>query len=292
MTKTGESIVGGLASVAFLWAGVAILAWDIGKLQQAQHSREWPRVEGTVTESHIDDREREHRPLVEYTYTVAGTPFTSRQISFDVFDKPGGVGRIESIVARYPVGRKVTVYHDPKKPATAVLEPGVYYPFIAPLMFGALFFCSGAIVFWIIIRRLMGEPPKPNPDMTLNRLTIATAFISVLICVVFVLVSFDPAVQETFVAAFGERPAGVPNIIFVLALQALLFLPMPWVFWHGMRLAFQARDDGRGLGIVYLLTVGRSHPHLRTSVRVCIGGLVYFVVLCAAWIAYTAARGI
>jgi hypothetical protein len=65
-------IVGTVGGVGFLCAGVAILVWDIGKLQQARESRDWPRVGGKVVESSIDTSRRERRANVVYTYDVNG----------------------------------------------------------------------------------------------------------------------------------------------------------------------------------------------------------------------------
>src|SRR5262245_39046442 len=170
-----------------------------------------PRVEGTVTRSTVDDSRREIRPHVVYTYTVAGTPYTSSQISFDLFDKPGGQGRVESIVARYPVGQNVTVYYDPNEPATALLEPAVYSHFLLPLLFGALFFFGGSLILWKALRQVMDGRPVPQRGTAAKHRMAATAAMSALIYVILVLVSFDSAVRDTSVKAFGERPAGIPN---------------------------------------------------------------------------------
>jgi len=74
--------------------------------------------------------------------------------------------------------------------------------------------------------------------------------------------------------------------------EALLFLPMPWVFWHTFRLSHQAREDGRLFGIVYVLTAGNGRPEIWHSQLACIFGLAYFLLLGAAWILYAAWRGI
>jgi hypothetical protein len=293
LVEIAFGIVGG---IGFLWAGLAILVWDIGKLQQARNSRDWPQVEGIVTHSSIDKREREHRPHIVYTYTVGGTAYTSSQISFDLFDKPGGQGRIDSIMVRYPVGREVIVYYDPADPTISVLEPEVYSPFLTPLLFAALFLIFGTGALLATWRQAMQRGVVPQPGFTFHRRIAATVSMSALIYIILVLVSFDSSVRDTFVKAFGERPSGMPNILFVLLLQTVLYLPMPWVFWHMMMIIHQAIQDGRGIGkfslLIYLASIGQLHPHLRRSRLVCIGGLVYFFAITGAWIIYAAARGI
>jgi hypothetical protein len=291
MKRSANILFGILAGAGFLWAGVAILMWDIGKLRQARAARNWPTAEGTVVLSTIDDRQKESTPHVVYTYTVADTEYTSNQISFDIFDKPGGEGRIESIIARYPEGTEVTVYYDPGNPSTAILEPEVYSPFFMPLIFGVLFLLGGIFVIWKTILSSSKAESASGQSVSTNNRIAATAVVSLLIYAVFVLVSCESASQETFARVLGPRPVGLSPLVFVLGLQTILFLPIPWVFWHGMRLAFQATQDGRRIGIAYLLTVGDSHPELRGSQRICIAGLVYFAVICGVWIVCAAVYG-
>jgi hypothetical protein len=292
MTRYATTIFGILGGAGFLWAGLAILWWDVGKLRQARATRDWPTVQGIVIHSTVEDRRGERKPHVEYTYGVEGASHTCHQISFDIFDNPGGQGRIETILDRYPVGKQVTVHFDPDNPTTAILEPEVYSPFFMPLVFGVLFLLGGLLVLWQTFRFVTGaQPASRQIDSTKNRIA-TTVLVSVLLYVVLVVVSFESAIQDTFVKAFGPHPLGIPLLVFVIGLQTILYLPMPWVFWHLMRLGFQASLDGKKLGIIYLLTVVNSHPQLRGSQRVCIGGLVYFAVICGAWIAYAAALGI
>jgi hypothetical protein len=140
-------------------------------------------------------------------------------------------------------------------------------------------------------RLAVGQQPATGQRPSAKHRIAATALMSVLIYAVLVLVSLGSSSHETSVRAFGERPAGVPTLVFVLVLQTVLYLPMPWVFWHVMQLAFQARQDGGRLGVAYLLNVGSTHPHLRRSQLVCIGGVLYFLAICGVWIAYAARRG-
>ena len=120
----------------------------------------------------------------------------------------------------------------------------------------------------------------------------ATLVVSAVVYACVIGSNFQPAVRAKQVEAFGAMPLGLPVTAVVVLAETVLFTPMPWVFWHGMQIAFQAARDGRWISPGYLLTVGGRHPHLRRSQVVCLGGLAYFVVLCAAWIVYAEAQGI
>lgn len=126
----------------------------------------------------------------------------------------------------------------------------------------------------------------------MEKVTRASILVSALVYAIVIGVNLDPAVKAKQVEAFGAEPLGLPVTLVVGLVETLLFLPMPWVFWHGMRIVFQALEDGRRVGIGYLLTVGSLHPHLRRSQVVCFAGLAYFFILCGAWIVYAAAHGI
>ena len=110
-------------------------------------------------------------------------------------------------------------------------------------------------------------------------------------------VTFDPKVQVKAEQAFGTQPLGMTPQGFALLLQIGLFLPVPWFFHHLSLLLMQARRDGfspmGGLwGIALAFATGQFHPHLRRSKLICLSGLVYFLLICSAWIAYSAYMGI
>jgi hypothetical protein len=108
--------------------------------------------------------------------------------------------------------------------------------------------------------------------------------------------NFNPASVATFVKAFGPQPLGLTPQAFACGLVTILFLPVPWVLFHFGLISAQARRDGMPLGgLNALLTmVGAAplHPRLSRSRWICLGGLVYYVVVVGAWIAYTAVLGI
>jgi hypothetical protein len=126
----------------------------------------------------------------------------------------------------------------------------------------------------------------------MKKVTRTAIFLSLIVYATTIGVNFDSKVRAKQVEAFGDTPLGLPVFLVVAFVETVLFIPMPWVFWHTIRLSFQARQDGRSIGFIYLLTVSSFHPHLRRSQIVCIGGLFYFVVICCTWIVFAAVRGI
>jgi hypothetical protein len=97
------------------------------------------------------------------------------------------------------------------------------------------------------------------------------------------------------IEAFGPRPLALPNVVFVLLLTTLLWLPLPWVFRHGMSLMHWKLAAGYGpRQFVWKPFIGRADapPDLRRSQAVVLFGALYVFVLAAGWIAYAAWRGI
>lgn len=85
----------------------------------------WPTVTGTIGTSEARTHRHSGRqsatfPHVTYTYEVNGKTHHSSNIMAG--GEIGGLN-VESTLARYPQGSKVTVYYDPQNPKDAVLEP-------------------------------------------------------------------------------------------------------------------------------------------------------------------------
>lgn len=118
----------------------------------------------------------------------------------------------------------------------------------------------------------------------------------VLIYALLVGTSFSPDIQPFLAKAFGAAPFGLPVALVVAGAVALAFLPFALALHHVMLIAEQAAADGSSLGkiglLAYAVSVGQRHPGLRRSQLISLCGLVYFVLVCAAWIAYADAKGI
>ena len=108
--------------------------------------------------------------------------------------------------------------------------------------------------------------------------------------------TFAPDVRPVLVKAFGAMPFELPVVPVVASAVAVLLLPFALALHHFTLIAQQAARDGSSLGslglLAYAASVGRRHPELRRSQLVSLFGLVYFVLVCAAWIVYADSKGI
>lgn len=301
MKTFATTLVGIVFGAAFLWAGVWIFTWDIRMLRKVAASDDWPQAQGIVLHSklafHQTRRGQAAEKEIEYEYTVEHKRYTSQRVAFDLFDKSGGRGLPKSIIERYPPKKKVTVYYDPADPATAILEPGIYSPFLLPLIFatgfvvmGVMSFASAGKILW---RARNGLPAtSERPKYTRQRQIVAWILATGLIDVVLIMATFDPGASEVFIKVFGERPLGMSNALFVVALQTAIYLPAPWIFWHALQIQAQYMHDNKLTTLDESLLESGDRINTRKSLWVICAGGVFYVVVVAVWIYLTGRRGI
>jgi hypothetical protein len=133
------------------------------------------------------------------------------------------------------------------------------------------------------------DPPRPIAAKQLNRrITRLSVVMSLVVYLVLVAVNLEPRIRADHDRQLGTRPLGLPATTLVILIETLLFLPMPCVFWHMLRLTDQALRDGRPFGIPYLLSASSTHPQLRRSQKICLAALAYLLALTAALIIFRA----
>lgn len=157
MAPKSHPLVPTIWGILFLIVGVGISFVCLDQIRLAKVSKDWPQVDGRILRSEVEGSRGSRQPNVIYEYYVDGKRFTSNLISFDIWDLRGGKGVLESILIRYSVGDKVVVYHDPKNPELAILEPEVYDPFYIPIIVGGFILLAGTwMSFWGIRALLTG----------------------------------------------------------------------------------------------------------------------------------------
>lgn len=106
--------------LTFLVLGIVLLAiWYNGK-NRAKRTMTWPHVPGKVIESSVVGDKNfdggDEKARVLYEYVVNGIPLRSKTVGAGVLSSPA------SVVKRYPIGKEVQVYYDPRNPKSALLE--------------------------------------------------------------------------------------------------------------------------------------------------------------------------
>jgi hypothetical protein len=126
--------------VAKALAGAGALLWLAGGyyLYHGTSSAMWPSVQGRILYSHAR-MARNPEALMWYEYTVDGRRYLGSN-----YRNGGNVSVLgstaQAVAKRYPVGRNVAVFYNPRDPQDALLEPGVWWGnFVAPAMGLVLF---------------------------------------------------------------------------------------------------------------------------------------------------------
>lgn len=139
--------------LVFLLLGIIFLIVGLVAMKRAKAAQSWPSIPGTVNRTDVvkhEDSDSEgnssvtYEPVVEYSYSVMGQPFSGKRIAFGT--NRYNYKKAEEIVTRYQVGSRVNVYYNPDKPKDAVLETvaagGKLFTIIGAAMFGV-----GVVVF-------------------------------------------------------------------------------------------------------------------------------------------------
>lgn len=151
-------------SVVSLILGIAFLVMGTFFVLEGKRSESWPSVQGVIVKSMVKQKTKEmdrpmstntrreisgtsYYPAIEYTYSVAGTQYEGTRIG--LMSRGYALRRSANVaVAKYPVGKSVTVFYDASIPSQSVLEPGgTPLLYVLPVL-GALFVIAAPIFFF------------------------------------------------------------------------------------------------------------------------------------------------
>ena len=161
-TKAGVPLFAFLLPFALLCFGAVALASYWKLRQERMASRSWPTTPGRITRSGVtveitrreNDRGREveeerFRVTIDYSYAVGGRSFHSTHWNWGWTALYPDRSSAEAIAAQYPVNSDVTVFYDPTRPETAVLDPTNKSGVAAPLWVGLFLIAIGALFLFI-----------------------------------------------------------------------------------------------------------------------------------------------
>jgi hypothetical protein len=117
-------------------------------LRKSYVTSRWPTVSGKITSSwEVLNGER-----VKYDYEVGGKHYAGHRVCWG---PQGGTAEptYQELAEKYPPGREVMIYYDPKRPATAVLEPRNPRNLVISVVFTLAFGSFGAVFSALAILR-------------------------------------------------------------------------------------------------------------------------------------------
>jgi hypothetical protein len=141
--------------ILFAAVGFFVLFIGIREFVYGLQSLNWPSCQGTIIQSEIGQSRGPHgrtsfNPHVKYAYSVGGREYVSGRIGFHGL---GGTTEAasKSTCLSYPLGAKVKVFYDERKPSRATLEVG--YSVANTFMIGC-----GAVLGCVGLWNLMTKP--------------------------------------------------------------------------------------------------------------------------------------
>jgi hypothetical protein len=148
----------------FILIGLALIGWTIFSYRKAQEALSWPTASGKILSSALRHEKggeiSGYEPEILYKYQAYGVHHIADVIQF------GGIPlspkkEAQRIVEQYPIGREITVYFNPNKPAQAVLEPGKIDWVTAVIG-------VGCVVIGLMCLLRNGHGPSPHFDENLT----------------------------------------------------------------------------------------------------------------------------
>ncbi len=145
-----------IVMVLFLIIGILTSFYGVYVIQKSMQSKNWPNTEGIITNSKIEVNERTihkakitetktyYEPNVTYDYEIEGVSYLSNKIFLGQYSSTS-YNYASDIISKYSVGKKVTVYYDPKDPSTAILESGISLRNFIALLTGLAFIVVGIL---------------------------------------------------------------------------------------------------------------------------------------------------
>jgi hypothetical protein len=161
MREQNNSIFAGLLFVAIFIVGgyLAKIYITDDLIAEAESSKDWPSVQGKITESKIEtsrkDKKTYYSLSITYEYEVNGKKYQSNDINIVDPSSSTSKASIKKTINKYPLHSIVKVYYDPDFPETTVLETGsdllVWFLLRLPYLFMAI----GVLLAFSVIKQIL-----------------------------------------------------------------------------------------------------------------------------------------
>lgn len=162
-----QIIFGRVIPLLLMFIGAYILYFGCWELLRANQSRTWPTAQGLIQNSSMERGGKgEYWARVTYDFTVNATAFHGTRVAFGDYGSSVS-SHAQDIVNRYPKGKTVTVYYNPRNPQMCLLEPGVKVQAWFVSGFGLVFLAVGGFAAFFIrkgLRNLAAAEPDIQCD--------------------------------------------------------------------------------------------------------------------------------
>jgi hypothetical protein len=122
-----------VVSVMMVVVGVVLAFMSLRSINYKQ-------TEGKIIQSDITGTGKNRHRTIRYLYTVDGVNYDNDTVSYAV-----NLFRDGELLAKYPMGRSVTVYYSITDPSYSVLEKG--------FSFGAVLLMTAGLGLFVVVRR-------------------------------------------------------------------------------------------------------------------------------------------
>ncbi len=161
----------GVIAIVLLGLGVWFTRYGFRGLIAARASTNWPSTMGKILSAQVVEqkpvgtysgsgsRRIDYRPVLQYSYSIAGKSYGGEHRIFnDDVIVYGSIQKAQAAIRNYPAGKIVQVFYDPSHPAYAVLEPGKAGPSWRSLTSGLLCLLLALFPVWMVIT-IAANPP-------------------------------------------------------------------------------------------------------------------------------------
>lgn len=114
--------------IVFLLFSCFFFLNSLRQLALGYSSLNYIEATGTITQSELKitgDRFPVYKPIIRYTYSFDGKSYDGERFSYKGPLLTRDQARAEDIMSRFPLGKKVVVYVNPRVPSSSVLEKGI-----------------------------------------------------------------------------------------------------------------------------------------------------------------------
>ena len=138
-----------LMGIVFIVICSLMLIWAVSIILSSLKTSNWPTASGNIIRTSIEFEKGTKKPgsdapgtwdsyypKIEYQYSVSGNEYRSSKVEA-IFSGKASCNtewQAKKIIEKYPEGRNVLVFYDPKDPSRACLESGIPWRLVFPII--------------------------------------------------------------------------------------------------------------------------------------------------------------